>query len=84
MYLGGNGLNCEVTFSEDGTAMTCCNGNRGGGASELKLTTTRADGSEAPEGLESRFDYYFVTAATVGLDCDCCRADGRPLPRTGE
>ena len=73
MYLGGNGLNCEVTFSEDGTAMTCCNGNRGGGASELKLTTTRADGSEAPEGLESRFDYYFVSAATVGLGCDCCR-----------
>ena len=23
MYLGGNGLNCEIVFSEDGTAMRC-------------------------------------------------------------
>ena len=30
IYLGGNGLNCEVTFSEDGTAMTCENGPLGG------------------------------------------------------
>jgi N,N-dimethylformamidase len=70
MYLGGNGLNCEVTFSEDGTAMTCCNGDRGGGASELKRTTARADGSAAPTGLESRFDYYFESEANLlGVRC---------------
>ena len=27
-------------------------------------------------------DHIYVSAATVGFGCDCCRADGRPLLRT--
>ena len=49
MYLGGNGLNCEVVFTDEYT-MVVRNGDKGGGFSHLQKL-----------GLESRF--HFNTAS---------------------
>lgn len=70
MYLGGNGLNCEVTFSDDGYSMTCQNGLLGGSLSEMAKHHTRRDGSTSEHGLDSRFDYYFESEANLlGVRC---------------
>src|SRR5687767_14431750 len=60
MYLGGNGINCEVEFTEDGAAMRC------------KTQLVGAPGSLAPlypddptKGSESRFGRTVESEANV-------------------
>ena len=69
MYLGGNGLNCEVKFPTP-SSMVCFNSPLGGSSSDMAKHARRADGSLSPTPLESRFDYYFESEANLlGVRC---------------
>ena len=58
MYLGGNGLNCEVVFTDEYT-MVVRNGDKGGGFSHLQKL-----------GLESRFHLFHESEAKLlGVTC---------------
>lgn len=58
MYLGGNGLNCEVQFLSD-SVVTIRNGRYGGSSSHM-----------AKIGKESRFDVYHESEANLlGVRC---------------
>ena len=58
MYLGGNGLNCEVEFTDEYT-MIVHNGDLGGGFSHMQKL-----------GLESRFDWRHESEAKLlGVTC---------------
>ncbi len=59
MYLGGNGLNCDVEFLDEFTVVFR-NGSIGGAAEELE-----------PYGKESRFDIFHESEANLlGVRCD--------------
>ena len=58
MYLGGNGLNCEIQFLDEYT-MVCRNGDKGGGFSHMQQI-----------GLDSRFDLFHESeACLLGVVC---------------
>ena len=58
MYLGGNGLNCEIQFLDEFT-MVCRNGDKGGGFSHMQKS-----------GLDSRFDLFHESeACLLGVVC---------------
>jgi hypothetical protein len=58
MYLGGNGLNCDVRFLDEQT-MVCRNTPHGGSSSDM-----------AKIGKESRFDVYYESEANLlGVVC---------------
>jgi len=58
MYLGGNGLNCEIQFLDEYT-MVCRNGDKGGGFSHMQKI-----------GLDSRFDLFHESeACLLGVVC---------------
>ena len=58
MYLGGNGLNCDVNFLDEFTVVYR-NGSFGGGSSHLSKI-----------GKESRFDIYYESEANLlGVRC---------------
>lgn len=63
MYLGGNGLNCEVELSDDGTVMRCLSQLRSPGGAMM---------IEGPDGrlCESRFHRTFESEANLlGVVC---------------
>jgi len=69
MYLGGNGLNCEVVFSEDGTALRCLSHLR---SLRGELGGVSADGTVAYESrlhrtLESEASLLGVVCTKTGM-----------------